>query len=98
MYVVSDDNYVDIHIQSDEKREKIIFRSSLKNIEEQIVNPLSPLYRCHRRYIINASFFKIKNRKSRNTSLELIPFGEEIPVSAKYASEILALMEDFEYM
>ncbi|MEM9888553.1 MAG: LytTR family DNA-binding domain-containing protein [Bacteroidota bacterium] len=93
LYIVSDDNYVDIHIKSKKGRSKIVFRSSLKNIESQIVHPLSPLYRCHRRYIINATYFKVKSRKSRNASLELVPFGDEIAVSSRYASNILEQIE-----
>ncbi|TSE11245.1 LytR/AlgR family response regulator transcription factor [Aquimarina algiphila] len=93
MYIMSDDNYVDIHIISNDKRDKIIFRSSLKNIESQIVNPLSPIYRCHRQYLININFFKIKNSKSRNTSIELKKFQDEIPVSNKYYSTILSLLQ-----
>ena len=92
LYIGSDDNYVDIHIESNGKRDKIIFRSSLKNIEEQIVNPLTPIYRCHRRYLININCFKIKNDKSRNASITLKKYDDEIPVSAKYVSSILELV------
>ncbi len=93
MYIMSDDNYVDIHLNSNGKRDKIIFRSSLKNIEDQIVNPLSPIYRCHRQFLININFFKIKSRKARNTLLTLKEFEDEIPVSNKYSKDILNLMQ-----
>ena len=93
LYIESDDNYVDIHIDKSNKRDKIVLRSSLKNIEEQIVNPLTPMYRCHRSYIININHFNIKSRKSRNTSLELKKYKDEIPVSNKYAGIILELLQ-----
>ncbi|WP_299219159.1 LytTR family transcriptional regulator DNA-binding domain-containing protein [uncultured Aquimarina sp.] len=93
MYIMSDDNYVDIHIKSNNEREKIVFRSSLKNIENQIVNPISPIYRCHRQYLINTNFFKIKNSKRRNMSIELKEFEDEIPVSNKYTNTVLSLLQ-----
>ena len=48
LYIQSDDNYVDIHLLEEGARKKVLFRSSLKNIESQLVHPLSPIYRCHR--------------------------------------------------
>lgn len=88
MYIMSDDNYVDIHIKDNNQRDKIIIRSSLRNIENQIVNPISPIYRCHRQYLININYFEIKNSKSRNTSIKLKEFKDEIPVSTKYENII----------
>jgi hypothetical protein len=93
LYIASDDNYVDIHLHSNGKRDKIVFRSSLKNIEDQIVNPLSPMYRCHRRYLVNINYFKIKSSKVRNTSISLLNYEDEIPVSNKYTSDILRLLQ-----
>lgn len=93
MYIISDDNYVDIHLESNGKRRKLVFRSSLKNIESQIVNPLSPIYRCHRRHLINIEYFKIKKNTSRNTSIQLINYDDEIPVSKQYADIIVSLLQ-----
>lgn len=93
IYIVSDDNYVDIHIEANGKRKKLVLRSSLKNIESQIVNPLSPIYRCHRTHLINIRYFKIKKNTSRNTSIQLIKYDDEIPVSKKYADFIVNLLQ-----
>jgi len=93
MYLVSDDNYVDIHIEANGKRKSLVLRSTLKNIESQIVNPLSPIYRCHRRHLINIKYFKIKKNTSRNTSVQLIKYDDEIPVSKKYANFIVSLLQ-----
>lgn len=93
MYIISDDNYVDIHLESNGKRTKLVFRSSLKNIESQIVNPLSPIYRCHRRHLINIEYFKIKNNTSRNTTIQLMNYADEIPVSKQYADLIVNLLQ-----
>lgn len=93
MYIVSDDNYVDIHIETNGIRKKLVIRSSLKNIEDQIVNPITPIYRCHRRHLINITYFKIKKSTSRNTTIELINYKDEIPVSKQYVSQIKKLVQ-----
>ncbi|MBW1296658.1 LytR/AlgR family response regulator transcription factor [Aquimarina litoralis] len=93
LYIVSDDNYVDIHKVENGKRKKVVFRSSLKNIEDQIVNPISPMYRCHRRYLVNINSFTIKNDKRRNTIIKLKDFEDEIPVSEKYYTIIVNLLQ-----
>lgn len=92
LYIRSDDNYVDIHKIEDGLRKKVVFRSSLKNIEDQIVNPISPVYRCHRRYLVNINCFSIKNDKRRNTIIKLLDYEDEIPVSEKYYEDILNLL------
>lgn len=92
MYIVSDDNYVDIHMEANGKRKKLVFRSSLKNIESQIVNPLSPICRCHRRYLINIKYFKIKTNTSRNTTIQLINYGDEVSVSKQYVRSIIDML------
>ncbi|NNF33708.1 MAG: LytTR family transcriptional regulator [Saprospiraceae bacterium] len=93
MYMVSDDNYVDIHLEKEGVRDKLVFRSSLKNIEDQIVNPLTPIYRCHRRYLINITYFMLKSNTSRKTSIQLINYEDEVPVSKKYVENIVNLLQ-----
>ena len=93
MYIVSDDNYVDIHLEVNGERKKIVFRSSLKNIEAQIVNPLSPIYRCHRRHLINIYHFKPKSQSSRSTTIKLINYSDEVPVSKQYVDQIIKLLQ-----
>lgn len=88
LYLSSDDNYVDVHYLEDRDRKKIVLRSSLKNIETQIVNPLSPIYRCHRSYLINAERFKIAKQTSRSMTLVLKEGDDEVPVSKQFISEI----------
>ncbi|MGB3464547.1 MAG: LytTR family transcriptional regulator DNA-binding domain-containing protein, partial [Cyclobacteriaceae bacterium] len=83
----------DIHMLSNGERKKVIFRSSLKNMETQLVNPLTPIHRAHRSYLINIGYFKLKKRTSRLTTIELKKFGDELPVSSKYVDEITALLQ-----
>ena len=88
LYVTSDDNYVDIHYQAGSVTEKHILRSSLKNIEEQIVNPISPIVRCHRQFLINVDKFEIKKATSRSMTLFMKNLGDEIPVSSRYVESV----------
>lgn len=92
LFIVSDDNYVDIHLESNGERKKVVFRSSLKNIENQIVNLIFPIYRCHRRYLVNINYFEIKNKKSRKASIALKNYGDEVPVSSTYERSILEML------
>jgi len=92
LFVSSDDNYVDIHYHSAGNRKKMIFRSSLKNIESQIVHPLSPIKRCHRGYLINTEFFEIKKMSSRSMTISLKNYKDEIPVSKQYADAIKEIL------
>ncbi len=88
LYVTSDDNYVDIHYLDNESRTKLILRSSLKNIEAQIVNPISPIFRCHRQFLINAGQFRIEKASSRSITLVLKKHSDKIPVSSKFVDTI----------
>ena len=88
LYVSSDDNYVDVHYILNGKREKHILRSSLKNIEKQIVNPISSIVKCHRQFLINTNRFEIKKATSRGMTLLGKASADEVPVSSKYVEII----------
>ena len=89
LYIVSDDNYVDVHyLTKDHTRDKLILRSSLKNIETQIVNPISPISRCHRKYLINTAYFAIQKATSRSMTLILKEYDDTIPVSSQHVKSI----------
>lgn len=93
LYISSDDNYVDIHYEADGERNKLVFRSSLKNVEKQIVNPLSPILRCHRRYLINAEHFSVDNPSNRNMTVKLKHHGDSVPVSGQYTTAVKARLQ-----
>lgn len=84
LYAASDDNYVDIHYRSKGERKKLVLRSSLKNIESQLSNPLSPIRRCHRKYLVNVNHFEIKTESSRKMTIGLIDAEDLIPVSSSF--------------
>ena len=87
-FIGSDDNYVDVHYKANGERKKIVLRSSLKNLESQLVNRLSPIIRCHRQYLINISYFEIENMSSRGMLLRLKDHTDEIPVSKQYVKAV----------
>ena len=88
LFIESDNNYVDIHLCQNAKRTKVVLRSSLKNIEKQLIHPLSPLMKCHRRYLINPFQFEIVNNKSREVILSLKEYDDLVPVSKAFEKGI----------
>ena len=92
LYLSSDDNYVDIHYLEGDVRKKLIVRSSLKHLEAQLVNPISPIQKCHRQYLINTSKVAIQKSTSRSMLLELSGQRDSIPVSSQYVKEIKATL------
>ncbi|MEM6805545.1 MAG: LytTR family transcriptional regulator DNA-binding domain-containing protein [Bacteroidota bacterium] len=88
LFISSNDNYVDIHYEEEGIRKKLLCRSSLKNIESQLVNPFSPILRCHRKFLINADRFSILKTSSRSMLISLKKYEDEIPVSKQYAEKI----------
>jgi hypothetical protein len=92
LFISSDDNYVDIHLMENNDRRKLIVRSSLKNIESQLVNPISPIIRCHRQYLVNKNKFKLENTTSRNMTLHCVETGDQIPVSRNHEKSVRSQM------
>ncbi|MEM8926620.1 MAG: LytTR family DNA-binding domain-containing protein [Bacteroidota bacterium] len=90
LYLSSDDNYVDIHYMENDVRKKLIVRSSLKHLETQLVNPISPIQRCHRQYLINTARVAIQKSTSRSMVLQLLDQPDSIPVSSQYVKDIKA--------
>ena len=93
LYISSDDNYVDIHYNSAGERKKLVFRSSLKNVEKQIVNRLSPIIRCHRSYLINSEHFEIENPSNRNMTVKLKSHSDSVPVSGQYTTAVRSRLQ-----
>ncbi len=90
LYLSSDDNYVDIHYLENKNRKKLIIRSSLKHLEAQLVNPISPVKRCHRQYLINTNRVVIQKSTSRSMVLEFLGQPDIVPVSSQYVKDIKA--------
>ncbi len=92
LYLSSDDNYVDIHYLENDERKKLTVRSSLKHLEAQLVNPISPIKRCHRQFLINTGRVAIQKSTSRSMLLTLLGQPDSIPVSSQYVKDIKAAL------
>ena len=92
LYIESNENYVDIHLCKKGVRSKEMLRSSLKNMEDQLVYPISPIYRCHRKYLINFQHFKVVESSSRSMTIQLKEGETILPVSKQYVLPIRELL------
>ena len=92
LFIESDDNYVDIHLLQEGERRTEIFRSSLRNMESQLIHATSPIYKCHRQYLINIKYFEISKKNSRSMAIALKDYGDILPVSRQYMEQIGQLL------
>lgn len=86
-YIEASDNYVTIYYQQNEQLAKILLRSTLKKIEEQLGD--YPVVRCHRSFIVNLHQVSEAKGNSQNLKLQLHQVNHTIPVSRKYVQEVL---------
>lgn len=92
IFIKSEDNYVQIHYQDQNRTKKFILRSSMKALEETLAK--RGLVRCHRSYFINPAYIKIVHRDNTGTivaELKQEDF-ESIPISRKYQDAIARLL------
>ncbi len=92
IFIKSEENYVQIHYQDQNRAKKFILRSSMKALEETLSK--RGLVRCHRSYFINPAYIKIVHRDNTGTivaDLKLENF-ESIPISRKYQDAITRLL------
>lgn len=89
-YLEGADNYVLIHYISGDKKERMMIRNTLKNIEWRFHD--RGLVRCHRSYIVNVSMIKLLKRIEGEVFLD---FGDNrignIPVSKGYGDKVIEL-------
>jgi len=76
----SSDNYVRIFYKKASEMHQVIFRGTLKKMEESL-SPFSQFYRCHRTYIVNLDeVFKISGN-AQGYKLHVNNMEEVVPVS-----------------
>ena len=92
IFIKSEDNYVQIHYQDQNRTKKFILRSSMKALEETLAK--RGLIRCHRSYFINPAYIKIVHRDSTGTIVAELKQEnfESIPISRKYQDTITRLL------
>lgn len=88
IYMKSDDNYVDIFkANPDYPGEKIIFRATLKSIEEQLSSFIQ-FKRTHRSVLINLKYVSSNYNDENQLKVKFKEFEEEIPVSKSYSKQV----------
>ncbi|WP_259015421.1 LytR/AlgR family response regulator transcription factor [Emticicia fluvialis] len=86
LFIESSDNYSTIVYNQAQTLQKVLLRSSLTRLENQIKQPA--IVRCHRSYIVNLSKVEKVTGNAQGYKLHLQLFELTIPVARKY-SEIV---------
>lgn len=87
LYIVSQDNYIQVFYLSGGKLQSYMLRCKIKTIEESFTG--SSLVRCHRSYIINTSKIRVIRKEKDGTYIELDHDDiNPIPISKGYAGAI----------
>lgn len=90
-YIESQDNYVRIFYELDDKLHNYMLRCSTKMVEERLVG--TTMMRCHRSYIINTTKIKVLCNEHNQATIELNQQSiRPIPVSKSYYDSITQLI------
>lgn len=91
LFIESSDNYVTIHYSEGQKINRKLLRGSLKHFENQLAQ--LPIERCHHSYIVNLLTVSHIEGNLKGMKLHLLHGEQVIPVSRRYAADILEKME-----
>ena len=89
------DNYVTLYYKSAEAVKKILFRATLKSLEEQLQSEMN-FFRCHKSYIVNLSLIQNVSGNAQGYKLHLPLVDFVVPVSRSLQNEILEKLEHIE--
>lgn len=90
LYIESSDNYCTIYFMQENKVQKIVLRSSLSRLEQQ-VNDTAHIVRCHRSYMVNLQQVRAVSGNAQGYKFHLCHDNLLVPVARKNA----ALVEQF---
>lgn len=82
LFIESADNYSEVVFWKENKLQKVLLRSSLSRLEEQIKH--SFIARCHRSYIINLRQVTDISGNAQGYKLQLQNWGVALPVARRY--------------
>ncbi len=91
LFLESTDNYVTVYFSNEEKVNKHMIRTSLKNIENAQLS--AKLLRCHRSFIVNLDNVLWMKKEGRNFVLKIKNIGTVIPVSRSYIPKFKSLLQ-----
>ena len=80
LYAEAADNYTAIHFIKNDKQGQVLFRTSIKNVDEQHQLP-DFLFRCHKSYLVNLQKVNHISGNAQGYSLHLTNSAIKIPVS-----------------
>lgn len=90
IYVKSESNYLEIHVDDTQSSERYLLRNRIKNIEQLLP---ANFIRCHRSYIVNRN--KIKKVEGSTRGYQLLLYGttDQVPVSRSQTKKFSQLIE-----
>ena len=88
LVIESADNYICVWYQSGDATRKMMIRSSLKLVADQLVG--TNIMRCHRSYMINLDCVRVLRREKEGVFVELGIEGlPDIPISKTYSESVM---------
>ncbi len=84
-------NYVEIYYLENEAIKKHLIRTTLKNIEDLLIN-YSFIFRCHRTYLINTNFIEKAEGDSQGIKLKIKGISFLVPVSRIYLNKLKEIL------
>lgn len=91
-YACSQDNYVQVIYRQGEKTNRILLRTTLSRLEEQLAG-FPELFRCHRSYIVNASRIVSVTGNAQGYLVAMDTITEKIPVARSRGKELHHLLK-----
>lgn len=86
LFLESTDNYCTIYHRKNSTIEKVLLRTTLKSVEEQISS--KKILRCHRSYIVNLEKIESLKGNAQGYKLKIFDSNYIVPVSRKYLNLI----------
>jgi len=83
LYLQACQNYVDIHLHRNGKKEKQMVRITIK-ILECYLNSYPQFVRCHKSYLVNTSMVELAKGNSQGWVLQLLNCNDPVPVSRNF--------------
>ena len=80
LYLVSADNYVEVHYLNNNQTVKKLLRNPLKIYEVQLI-PYLHFWRCHKSYLVNLNRVERVSGNAQGYKLHLLGTTEQVPVS-----------------
>ena len=91
LFIKSVDNYIKIYMAHREQTKKILFRSSLKRIEDELKGrPF--LFKCHRAFLVNVNNISRVSGDSQGYQLSFKGIDFAVPVSRNTAKDLFKLI------